>query len=91
MRSGEIKIILLFAGFALAVIGISVAMTGSKKDQARRILEQQGIEVTSLEYGFFGCGQDDTYNFKFKGTNERGYVEGRVCSGLMKGATVRYN
>ena len=60
-------------------------------ERTERVLEQQGytgVEVTG--YAFFDCSEDDTFATAFKATSPSGHpVEGAVCSGLLKGNTVR--
>ena len=58
-----------------------------------KVLTQEGytqIEVGG--YDFFGCGKDDTFATKFTATNAHGKrVRGVVCSGFMKGRTIRFH
>ena len=73
---------------ALAAVLLS-AYTDS--DVARKSLAGAGytdIEITG--YAFFGCSEDDEFHtgFKAKGLNGAP-VEGVVCSGWLKGATIR--
>ena len=60
---------------------------------ARRALENIGFTDIQLNgYAMFaGCGKDDSFVTTFRAKNSNGkYVEGVVCSGWMKGATVRF-
>jgi hypothetical protein len=60
---------------------------------ARRVLEQQGYtEVKTGGYGWFTCDEKDTFSTKFTAKSPNGtYVSGVVCSGLLKGNTIRFN
>lgn len=80
---------------ALAVAGICFGMVSSwdaKRNQAVRILKDtHNVEVTSIKYAWFGCGQDDEFSFKWEGVNAEGKtVKGNACSGLLKGTTIRF-
>ena len=58
----------------------------------RRVLQTQGftkIQITG--YDFFTCSDDDFYHTGFTATSPNGqYVEGVVCQGIFKGATIRF-
>jgi len=75
----------------IAIIALA-ALTGcTRADEARRVLA--GAGYTNIEtggYAFFGCSEDDTFHTKFKARGQNGQqVEGVVCSGVLKGATIR--
>jgi len=57
------------------------------------VLSAQGFtQITPQGYALFGCGQDDTFRTKFTAVSATGKpVTGVVCSGLFKGATVRFH
>ena len=61
-------------------------------DGARHALEAQGF--TNIEiggYAAFACANSDDYATQFTATNPHGKrVSGVVCSGFLKGATVRW-
>lgn len=63
----------------------------SDKKTAQRALEQQGYtNITLFGWTMFGCGNDDEFTTEFKATSPAGIaVEGVVCSGWFKGATIR--
>ena len=71
---------------------VAVALVGcTDSDVARKSLAGAGytdIEITG--YAFFGCSEDDAFHtgFKAKGLNGQP-VEGVVCSGWLKGSTIR--
>lgn len=59
-------------------------------DEVQAILKRDGyVDVKVEGYAWFGCGEDDTFRTKFSGTKNGQYVEGVVCSGFLKGSTVR--
>lgn len=91
--NGELKFYAILGALIFAfVLAINLVMVGDKKAQAVKVLHQQGVSITKIEYAFFGCGRDDSFNFKFEGVNDRGEaVDGNVCSAILKGATVRFN
>lgn len=62
-------------------------------ETAIRILEQNGYtNIQMTGYSFFACSEDDTFATGFQATSPTGQVvEGTVCSGLFKGATIRFN
>ena len=46
--------------------------------------------VSTGGYSFFSCGNGDTFATKFNAIDQTGKaVSGTVCSGLLKGNTVR--
>lgn len=71
--------------FLLLLIGCTNA------DQARRVLEVDGftdVEITG--YSFFGCGRDDVFHTQFTAKKNGHITSGVVCSGFLKGATIRF-
>lgn len=78
----------------LAILALGFACTAcSDGPTARRALDNLGL--TNIEiYGwgpFAGCGENDTFVTRFRAKNANGKtVEGVVCSGWLKGATVRF-
>lgn len=76
-----------------AMIATVVLSGCTRPGQAREVLSAQGyenIEVTGWD--MFGCGEDDTFQTGFQADGPNGQrVDGVVCSGIFKGATVRVN
>lgn len=74
------------------VIVIYAILAGcSDPKAAKHILEDQGYSnIETTGHAWFGCGKDDTYStgFNAKGPTGRN-VSGVVCSGWLKGGTVR--
>ena len=66
-----------------------VALT--KPERATRTLLAQGYtEVRTTGYAYFDCGKGDLFATAFEATSPSGQrVKGAVCSGLLKGNTVR--
>lgn len=85
--------LLRFAAFASLVV-----LAGcTDADGARRAVEAQGLkDVKITGYRFWGCSSgkdsDDTYHTGFEAKGPSGQqVTGVVCSGILKGSTVRYD
>lgn len=61
-------------------------------EKAVEVLQKQGytnIEITGYEFG--ACSKDDLFHTGFVALAPSGYVvSGVVCSGLMKGSTIRF-
>ncbi|WP_225899780.1 hypothetical protein [Croceicoccus gelatinilyticus] len=79
-------------GIALAAAFPFVApIAFTLPDRATEILVAQGYtEIQTTGYAYFDCGADDLFATAFEGTSPSGQrVEGAVCSGLLKGNTVR--
>lgn len=72
-----------------AVALLSVSCTAG--DTAFRALKGAGysnVEITG--YRIFGCGDGDTFHTGFRAVGPTGaVVTGIVCSGFLKGATIR--
>lgn len=62
-------------------------------DTARRALEANGLKDVKLQgIALIGCDEKDFFRKKFTATTAAGkQVEGAVCGGFFKGATVRYD
>lgn len=78
-----IKKILIFAALTLA----------GCTDEQEAIVAAEALGLTEVQitgYEFFGCGRDDSFSTGFVARSVSGKrVTGVVCSGIMKGATVR--
>lgn len=75
-----------------AILSVLFLAACTDTDGAKRALEAQGfkdIQITGFQY--FGCDQRDAFRTGFKATNVNGIPTiGVVCSGWLKGATVRF-
>lgn len=62
------------------------------KKGAKHLLEQNGFtEIKITEYKFFMCGKEDQFSTGFEAVSPTGQkVSGCVCSGIMKGKTIRF-
>jgi len=76
----------------MGVALVAGALAGcSDAKTAIRALEGAGYtEVETTGWSFFGCGENDTFKTSFKAKGPTGKpVAGVVCSGWLKGATIR--
>lgn len=82
------------AGKLLICLAICVTLIGctSEKDV---YTATHALGLTDVEPGghaWFACSDDDSFATKFTAKNDKGEtVSGAVCSGFMKGATVRFD
>jgi len=77
----------------VVTLGMCLFVTGcSNPSDAIRALSNSGYtNIDAGGFDWFGCGNGDFYSTKFVATNPAGkVVSGTVCSGLLKGATVRF-
>lgn len=60
---------------------------------ARRALNSQGLTPVKVGgYALWACSKDDDFATKFTARNARGEtVTGAVCSGWLKGNTIRFD
>lgn len=79
---------LIGASLLTAVLGTAGCTSA---DEANRALSGAGYKnVTITGYRFFLCDEKDTWSTGFEATGPSGrHVSGAVCSGIMKGATIR--
>lgn len=76
----------------LALLALSMYACAPMRDStAQRALETQGFTEIQLHgLSVFGCAQDDFFRKEFTAKGASGKtVEGVVCGGFFKGATVR--
>lgn len=80
--------LLIGASTLTAVLGTTGCTSA---DEAHRALAGAGYkDVTITGYRFFLCDEKDTWSTGFEATGPSGQkVSGAVCSGIMKGATIR--
>lgn len=80
------RIVLTIAAIALA----TQLAACTQSELASEILEREGYTQIEIgDYAWWGCGEGDTYRTKFTALKNNRPVEGVVCSGTFKGATVR--
>lgn len=62
----------------------------TKPDETMQILLREGYENIEIQgYYPFACSEDDVFSTGFTASKNGQFVEGSVCMGLMKGATIR--
>ena len=75
----------------LLIIAAILLSGCTQVDRSTEVLGSAGytnIQITG--YAVFGCDEKDSFHTGFKATGVNGKpVEGVVCSGLFKGATIR--
>lgn len=78
--------------FAAAAAILSLAAC-SDAPTAERVLADNGYtNIKTNGYAFLSCGEKDSFATSFTATSPNGrQVSGAVCSGWMKGATIRFN
>lgn len=78
--------------WALLAVGALVTACDDPKT-ARRALDNAGfVDVETFGWSMFaGCDKNDLYVTRFRARNPNGkLVDGVVCNGWFKGATIRY-
>lgn len=78
----------------LLPVALLLALSGCSDPQgARKALEDNGYtNVRTNGYSFFMCGERDIYSTEFRATSPAGKdVSGAVCSGILKGSTIRFD
>jgi len=86
------KLMQIGVGVALlAAFPFAAPVACTTPDRATRTLVAQGYsEVRIVGYAYFDCGKGDLFATAFEAISPSGQrVEGAVCSGLLKGNTVR--
>lgn len=76
----------------LIAVMIVLALTGcsSSNDAVKALTGAGYTNIETHGYSFFGCSEDDAFKTKFTAVGPTGQkVEGVVCSGWLKGATIR--
>jgi hypothetical protein len=77
---------------ALILVGLALACAScTAPDSATRALTGAGYKnVVLTGYRFTGCGEGDTFHTGFQAQGPTGQaVSGVVCSGILKGSTIR--
>lgn len=78
---------------ATAILAAAFVAGCTNVDRTESTLLDAGIRPINVGgYAWFACSEDDTFATKFVGTNREGRtVQGAVCLGLFKGATIRFD
>lgn len=81
------KNVIILAAAALALAACSDA------PGAERVLRQNGYtNVQTNGHAFFSCGERDSFATSFTAISPSGQkASGAVCSGFLKGSTIRFN
>lgn len=77
----------------LCVVFLASCTSSNDFNKIKQKLEQQGYtNIINTGYDFFCCGEGDTFSTGFKAVDKEGNeVKGCVCSGILKGATIRFH
>lgn len=76
--------------FGIVAIFVSVGGCTDKNGAIRALTEQGYTNIQITGYSWFSCGQDDAFSTGFTATSQNGsQIEGAVCSGWLKGYTIR--
>jgi hypothetical protein len=80
----------LFIGITVGICLFTMCSC-SRPENARRVLTMNGYtQIQTHGFSWYGCSQGDHFSTKFTAISPAGTpVEGVVCEGLPKGATVR--
>lgn len=80
-------------GILTIILAASIVSACSDSDGAKRALEDAGMEQVRTEgWSLFGCDEKDTFHTRFSAVNHNGRkVSGIVCSGWLKGSTIRFD
>lgn len=76
------------------IILLALLISGcSSTNDATKALKAQGFtDIQTNGRAFFACSEDDTFATKFTAKNPKGeIVTGAVCSGWLKGSTIRFD
>lgn len=86
-------------GFFAVVVIIGIICVGeilvgcTDSTTAERALQNLGMSnIETQGYAIWGCGESDVFHTRFTARNAQGrVVTGVVCSGWLKGSTVRFD
>jgi hypothetical protein len=75
------------------ILALAALSACTDETAAQKALAGSGFNDIKLTgYSYFGCDKNDTFHTGFEARGPGGqFVEGVVCSGWMKGATIRFN
>jgi len=78
--------------FFMMVILCCFFMVGcTSPDNAIKVLKNEGFtNIQMTGYDFFACSDNDTFSTGFTATKNGKTITGVVCSGILKGSTIRY-
>ncbi len=88
---GALTVGLIMVIGVVTILCISSGSCDISKTDSMRILSSEGVSNVQLSgYQWFECGRDDTFSQGFQGNKNGHQVQGVLCSGWLKGITVRY-
>ncbi len=73
------------------VLSLCLLTSCTQPDESYKVLSDQGYtNIETTGYKAFACSKDDTFHTGFTATSVAGKpVSGTVCSGWLKGSTIR--
>lgn len=76
----------------IGTLALLLTSCGVDEDKAIKALESQGMtNIKITGFAIFGCSKDDSFRSNFTATGVNGKtVSGTLCSGFLKGTTVRF-
>ena len=93
MRKLRIKTINKYFLYTLCVVILCTSCTSSSDfEKGKKQLENQGYtNVKDTGYNWFCCSDKDTFSTGFTALDKKGNkVKGCICSGVLKGVTIRF-
>lgn len=73
------------------LVGLVLVGCTSAKDATKALTSAGFKDIEITGYDYLACSDDDTFRTGFKAVGPTGkHVEGAVCSGWFKGATIRF-
>lgn len=77
---------------AITFFALTNCTSDNDFEKGKRQLEQQGYtNVKNTGYNFFCCSDKDSYSTGFECTDkDSNIVKGCICSGVLKGITIRF-
>lgn len=92
MRSDSAIETLCVVGIIVIIVALLFSgVSAHSEEEALQVLQADGVtHITMTGYAWFGCSDSDTFHDGFKGRKNGRNVEGVVCSGWLKGSTIRY-
>lgn len=78
----------------ISVLAITALLSGcTNTSKAEEVLMKNGYtNIKMTGYSFFGCSDSDSFSDGFEAKSPNGSnVVGVVCSGMFKGATIRFD
>ncbi|MCE9566385.1 MAG: hypothetical protein K8U57_30545 [Planctomycetes bacterium] len=74
----------------IAIAAILALTACTSPDDVRKYAEAEGWESYEVTgYRFFGCSKDDVFHTGFVAVKNGKRISGVICSGWLKGATLR--